>query len=72
MSARRGEGMPDVSFINADISIHLARQPAGEWIRLASSSTWRSNGVGAVSSQLADADGSFGHANQALVLDRRS
>ena len=72
VSARRGEGMPDVSFVNADISVHLARQPIGEWIRLASSSTWESSGIGAVSSELGDADGTFGRANQALVLEHRS
>jgi hypothetical protein len=71
VSARRGEGMADVSFINADISIHLARQPVGEWIRLQSTSTWESTGVGAVASELSDAGGPFGRANQALVLDRR-
>ena len=71
VSARRGEGMPDVSFINADISIHLARQPEGEWIRLASSSTWEATGVGAVSSDLSDATGPFGRADQALVLELR-
>jgi hypothetical protein len=71
VSARRGEGTADVSFVNADISIHLARQPLGEWIRVASSSTWEASGVGAVSSELGDAGGPFARANQALVLDRR-
>ena len=72
VSARRGEAFPNVSFINADISVHLARQPEGEWIRLASASTWEPEGVGAVSSELGDAVGPFGRANQALVLELRS
>ena len=71
VSARRGEGFPDVSFINADISVHLARLPAGEWIRLTSSSTWEPTGIGAVASQLSDAAGPFGRAHQALVLEAR-
>lgn len=71
VSARRGGDFPSVSFINADISVHLARQPEGEWIRLTSSSTWEPSGIGAVASQLADAAGPFGRAHQALVLEVR-
>ena len=71
VSARRGEGFPSVSFINADISVHLARLPEGDWIRLTSSSTWEPTGIGAVASQLSDAGGPFGRAHQALVLERR-
>ena len=58
-------------FINADISVHLARPPVGEWIRLSSSSTWEATGIGAVSSELSDVTGPFGRANQALVLEAR-
>lgn len=71
VSARRGGAVPATSFVNADISIHLARPPAGEWIRLASTSRWESSGIGWVDAGLADATGSFGSANQALVLERR-
>lgn len=75
VSARRGEGGPpaslSTSFVNADISVHLARPPEGEWIRLASTSRWEATGIGFVDSDLADADGAFGSANQALVLERR-
>lgn len=71
VSARRGDEFPSVSFINADISVHLARPPEGEWIRLTSSSRWEPNGIGAVSSELSDARGPFGRANQPLVLEAR-
>ena len=71
VSARRGADFPDVSFINADISVHLARLPAGEWIRLTSSSTWEPTGIGAVASELSDTTGPFGRAHQALVLEAR-
>lgn len=75
VSARRGEGGPPaslgMSFVNADISVHLARPPEGEWIRLASTSRWEASGIGFVDSDLADAAGTFGSANQALVLERR-
>jgi hypothetical protein len=71
VSARRGEGFPNVSFINADISVHLARPPDGEWIRLASTSTREASGVGAVSAELGDRAGPFGRSNQALVLEVR-
>jgi hypothetical protein len=73
VSARRGEGsFPDVSFVNADISVHLGRLPEGEWIRLASRSRWEASGIGSVDSELGDAGGPFGSANQALVLERRT
>ena len=71
VSARRGGEFPSVSFINADISVHLARPPDGEWIRLTSSSTWEPTGIGAVASELSDAAGPFGRAHQALVLELR-
>ena len=72
VSARRGAGFPGpVSFVNADISVHLFRPPEGEWIRLASTSRWEPSGIGWVDSELGDATGRFGSANQELVLDRR-
>lgn len=71
VSARRGAPFPSVSFINADISVHLARPAEGEWIRLTSSSRWEPTGIGAVASELSDASGRFGWANQALVLEAR-
>jgi acyl-coenzyme A thioesterase PaaI-like protein len=71
VSARRGGTFPTVSFINADISVHLARAPEGEWIRLTSSSSWEPTGIGAVASELSDPSGPFGRANQALVLELR-
>jgi hypothetical protein len=75
VSARRGDGGPPASlgtsFVNADISIHLARPPEGDWIRVASRSRWEPSGIGFVDADLADATGAFGSANQALVLERR-
>ena len=71
VSARRGGEFPSVSFINADISVHLARQPEGEWIRLTTSSRWEATGIGAVASELSDPSGPFGRAHQALVLEAR-
>ena len=75
VSAGRGDGGPPASlgtsFVNADISVHLARPPDGEWIRLASTSRWEPSGIGFVDSELADVAGAFGSANQALVLERR-
>lgn len=71
VSARRGAEFPTTSFVNADISVHLSRPPAGEWVRLSSTSRWESSGIGWVDSELGDATGPFGSANQALVLERR-
>lgn len=72
VSSRRGTDFPGpVSFVNADISVHLSRPPEGEWIRLASTSRWEASGIGWVDSELGDVTGRCGAANQALVLDRR-
>ncbi len=70
ISARRDR--PDVSFVNADISVHLARPPVGEWIRLASTSRWEASGIGWVDGELSDVGGRVGGTNQALVLAERS
>ena len=69
VSARHTERLAELSFINADFSVHLARAPEGDWIRLASTSRWGANGVGSVVTELGDAMGDFGTASQALVLD---
>jgi hypothetical protein len=71
VSARRTPEFPRIAFINADISLHLSRLPDGEWIRLASASTWERSGIGTVAGELADATGTFAQCNEALVLEFR-
>ena len=58
-------------FINADLTIHLARPPRGEWVGLDSHTVVEADGVGLAESVLHDADGPIGHAAQSLLVGPR-
>ena len=58
-------------FINPELSVHLWRLPAGEWIGQRSRSDLGPRGVGMAESSLYDADGRFGRAVQSLYVDTR-
>lgn len=59
------------TFINADLSVFLAREPVGEWILL-NAQTWLGNdGGGMAAARLADARGYFGRAVQNLIVEKR-
>ncbi|MEQ8347673.1 MAG: thioesterase family protein [Sneathiellaceae bacterium] len=60
------------TFINADVSLHLARPPRGEWILLDGESWYGPDGAGLAMTRMADRDGYFGRSVQSLVLERRS
>lgn len=61
---------PDTGFgfPNANVDVHLSRDPVGEWIRLDARSIWREDGTGLTSSALSDREGPCGLAVQNLVL----
>ncbi len=59
------------SFINADVSLSLTREPVGDWILLNAVSWMSADGVGMASGRLADETGYFGRALQNLVLEPR-
>jgi hypothetical protein len=59
-------------FTNADLSLHLHRLPAGEWIGLMSETQADGGGVGGTLSRLYDEQGPIGVAIQTLVLRERS
>jgi len=59
-------------FANADLSLHLHRQPVGEWIGLQSQTQVDAGGAGVTLSRLFDEQGSIGMAAQTLVLRERS
>lgn len=59
------------SFINADLSIHLHRQPVGEWIGLDARTFPASHGVALAESGLLDEQGRIGRSVQMLLLDER-
>lgn len=58
-------------FINADLTVRLQRQPAGEWIALDARSDLIAGGVGLATSALYDRGGLLGCAQQSLVVQRR-
>jgi hypothetical protein len=60
------------TFINADLTITLAREPVGEWVLL-DAETWAGEeGRGIAFADLADTKGYFGRAVQNILLERRT
>ena len=59
------------TYINADLTVSLARQPVGEWILLDGESWIGPDGAGLAMSRLADRQGYFGRAVQSLVIEKR-
>ncbi|WP_026174571.1 thioesterase family protein [Acaricomes phytoseiuli] len=55
---------------NTDLSIHLHREPSGEWLGLDTSVSFGADGIGLTSSVLHDASGPFGRAEQILTVRR--
>jgi hypothetical protein len=58
-------------FINVDLSVHLHRMPAGEWVCLDALTLPEPNGVGLADTALHDAEGAIGRALQTLLVGRR-
>ena len=59
------------SFVNCDLTIHLLRRPAGEWICLQARTALGGNGCGLAESALYDDSGLIGRALQSLAVRRR-
>lgn len=58
-------------FINTELSVHLFREPAGDWVCLDARTRIGSDGVGLASTALYDTVGRIGVGNQALLVGRR-
>lgn len=58
-------------FINSELTVHLYREPEGEWIGLDADSVLGPQGVGTATSALHDQLGQVGRATQALLVRRR-
>ena len=58
-------------FINVDLSVHLHRLPAGEWVCLDAITLPEPNGVGIADTALFDEHGPIGRAAQTLLVDSR-
>ncbi|MFL6846139.1 MAG: thioesterase family protein [Allosphingosinicella sp.] len=61
----------DWTFINADLTVSLAREPEGEWILSDAESWLGEDGTGLAMTRLADERGTFGRAVQSLLLEPR-
>ncbi|WP_157965113.1 thioesterase family protein [Euzebya rosea] len=73
VSARSGPGTAlgeDGLFVNVDLTVHLTREPRGEWIGLDAHTVLTDHGVGHAHSVLHDLDGPVGRASQSLIVDR--
>lgn len=59
------------TFLNADLTVSLARAPVGDWILL-NAETWIGpDGAGIAAGRLGDSSGYFGRAVQSLVIEKR-
>jgi len=58
-------------FINPELTVHLHREPAGEWICLDAATTITPGGAGLATSRLSDLDGPIGVAAQSLFITPR-
>ena len=61
----------DWTFINGDLTVHLAREPVGEWILLDAETWLNADGRGLAIGKLGDERGYFGRAAQSLVIAKR-
>lgn len=58
------------TFLNADLDQHILRAPRGEWLGLHARTRRAADGVGLARTEVFDADGVIGDAQQGLVLAR--
>ncbi len=58
-------------FVNTELSIHLHREPVGEWIGLDARSVTDASGAGLSTATLHDLGGPFGTCAQSLFVERR-
>jgi hypothetical protein len=58
-------------FINPELTVHLQREAAGEWICLDARTVISTGGAGLATSVLSDLDGQVGTAAQSLLVARR-
>ncbi|HVF52081.1 MAG TPA: thioesterase family protein [Actinomycetota bacterium] len=58
-------------FVNPDLSVYLAREPAGEWVCLESETTLGPEGNGLAATRLWDETGPIGYGMQTLFISPR-
>jgi len=58
-------------FINPDLTVHLHRQPLGQWVHLDACTVIEPSGVGLATSTIADEHGPLGYGLQSLFIAQR-
>jgi hypothetical protein len=58
--------------MNAELSLHLSREPTGPWVGLVSSGLVQANGCGIGMGALYDGSGLLGRSAQSLVVEERA
>jgi acyl-Coa thioesterase superfamily protein len=58
-------------FVNTELTVHLHREPEGEWIALDARTTSDASGISVATAILHDLQGPFGVCAQALFVERR-
>ncbi len=77
VAADSGNGISNVLdfreyvFVNADLTVHLVRYPAGEWVCLQAATSVDDDGVGLADTALHDDRGQIGRAVQSLFVNPR-
>ena len=59
-------------FVNTELTVHLHREPVGEWIGLDAQTVSGAAGIGLASGVLHDRGGPFGSCAQSLFVERRA
>jgi hypothetical protein len=59
------------SFVNPELTIHLARPPRGEWVALDAVTRLGGDGTGVAEGRLYDLEGRIGTAQQSLIIEPR-
>jgi hypothetical protein len=62
----------DYLFVNTDLSVHLHREPQGEWVLVDATTTLEPHGAGVARSTLSDERGPLGLAAQSLFVAARA
>ncbi len=61
----------DFVFVNVELTVHLERMAAGEWIGVDAVTLPQPSGVATAESVLFDGEGRIGRAAQSLIVSRR-
>jgi len=66
-----GLDVAEYTFINPDLTVHLARELQGEWVALDATTRFGADGIALAESALLDTGGFVGRGLQSLVVERR-